>query len=184
MMNKIIEKLTKLIGEWRYPILIKKYIPDSIDNIIENIPVGSIILTRTEGYISNCLQSLMGSYWTHSSIVIDKKNIIEAVGIGVRKASIESLIYQSDSFAILTLKNMDQKELHHIRGVACTMLDKPYDYKFDLSNNKYVYCSEIIYHCLKDIRKLYLKKRLGELSFSPQDIYNANRLFKIIYECK
>ena len=150
MIKNIIERFTKLTGDLRYPKLVHKYDPYQIDKQIKNVLIGDIVLVRTKGYFSNILQSLIGSFWTHSAIVVNnQKQIVEAVGSGVRLCSIQSLIYQSDYLAILRLKDISNSERAKITGIALHMIGKPYDYKFNVYNSESVYCSEIIYPIIK-----------------------------------
>jgi len=105
----------------------------------------------TEGY--------MGSKLSHVGVLVrvdDSWKILEAGGEGVVITAVDTFLNRSyddngnPKVLVGRIKNLDINLLRSAKTIAMSLIGKPYDDFFNISNDMY-YCSELLYESFKNV---------------------------------
>lgn len=114
---------------------------DSLKHLLGDLKPGMVILTRTDYNFGNLF---IHGYWTHSGLMISRDEMIEAVGRGVRKTTLENFFAKVDDFAVFNPLSADKE----VTRTACEFAERAvgmqYNYTFRRKRRSF-YCSELIY---------------------------------------
>lgn len=123
---------------------------ESLRPLLHELKPGMVILTRTDHVFGNLF---IHGYWTHSGLLISKDEVIEAVGKGVRKSTLEKFFLKVDDFAVYDPLSADLE----ITRTACEYAEGAIGMNYNFTfrrRHKSVYCSELIYLSFeKSLRK-------------------------------
>jgi hypothetical protein len=114
---------------------------DSIRPYIGLLSPGVVILTRRDYELSNLF---IHGYWTHAGLVVADKVLVEAVGIGIRKTTLEKFFHKVDDFAVFRPGMGDPAVIRKACDYAETTIGLTYNFSFRLKKRSF-YCSELIY---------------------------------------
>jgi hypothetical protein len=167
------------IGKAHYPYAHKKVTGEDYFLNRHKIKIGDILLTVTEGELSNLIN---GGEYKHSAIYVggaDVKYVIESVGRGVVKTDLVTFMTRKDK--ILCLRPNYAFNYIKITEAAHKLLGTGYDFRFS-TKNKYYYCYElcakILEDCIPDLR-LKRKKILGEEVFTYKAFMEKSDFYQI-----
>lgn len=186
MMN-LLKPIIKWIGEKRLPFT-KKLITGihyyEARNLIEP---GDVILTTTYGELSNLINRGM---FKHTVMYIGGgqiKECIHAIGKGVCKIDLVTLLLKCDLFIVLKPKfTTDIDKLKAVQEIQ-THIGEAYDYFFLIDNQGAKYCSELVYNAYKSvIPGLKLKKEIiaGRIVVTPDNFYKDEKNWNVAYDSR
>lgn len=153
-----------------------------VEEVAKRLKPGSIILTRINGEISN---ALIPGFYTHAAIAVSKTSVVEALYPKVKLTNIFDLLMSKNHAVIVEPLFADEVQMNLAAEEAYNLIGFDYDMEFE-PNNRAFYCSEIIWYAYSFVVKnmpFLPRERLGVLTVTPQDIYNAKTKFKEIYKC-
>jgi uncharacterized protein YycO len=164
------------------------------DQLLALLEPGDIILTYSEGYMSNIF--LPGIFkhgivytgirenwpledWAKIQIsdgqrfmVKTEHNIIEAIAEGVVSGSLNTILNTKiNRLAVFRPKLSDEQKLNALNTVH-SYLGNQYDFTFDFNDAESQVCTEVIYRGYNQIGELDFKlsKRAGKLNMSAEDV--------------
>ena len=164
------------------------------DQLLALLEPGDIILTYSEGYMSNIF--LPGIFkhgivytgirenwpledWAKIQIsdgqrfmVKTEHNIIEAIAEGVVSGSLNTILNTKiNRLAVFRPKLSDEQKLNALNTVH-SYLGNQYDFTFDFNDAATQVCTEVIYRGYNQIGELDFKlsKRAGKLNMSAEDV--------------
>jgi uncharacterized protein YycO len=149
-------------------------------SILERISNGDILLSYTEGELSNVF---IPGQWSHTAMFLDSEwipGVIEATSEGVIHTDIIDFCLSKDKICLLRPTFLSESEKSECLKRGVRQLGKPYDYAMR-SDTKAFYCSELIWYCINN-DKFTMRKRLGQLTVVPDDFYKARTKFEVICE--
>lgn len=185
----------------------KEHIFENLTNIKSVLAPGDIILTKSDAHLSNITNL---GYWKHAVIYMGTDivevnhtkqeiyTIVEAIGEGVVKRTLEEMLASKDRILIIRATNkLMPNDL--VNGVACwdrffkfvyDQVGKLYDYNFDSfskDSHKSFYCTELVYLAFIHANPeadFELRSTYGIQTVSPMDLYNmiGKGKFKLILE--
>ncbi len=145
---------------------------------------GDIILTYTNGQLSN---QLIPGDWKHAAIFSEDKDsefVVEAVNKGVVKTDIYDFLMSKDGFAILRPVNVSMQQSLKASEIAQMFIGRQYDFFFEPSSEAF-YCSELIltaYAAACPQFSFYKRSVMGMDTVLPSDYYDAKEKFFIVQE--
>ena len=172
----------------------KEHIFKQYYNIESLIRPGDVLLTKSDGHLSNLIN---GGYWKHALVCVSgvrfKQEIVEAIGEGVVRRPLIECLSSKDRLVILrpTMKLLtDPWQKDTFIDYVIRQVGKPYDMDFDSfskSSEKSFYCSELVYAGIKNANALSdfeLRPTFGIKTVSPMDLYKmaSKGKFEIIFE--
>ena len=164
------------------------------DQLLALLEPGDIILTYSEGYMSNIF--LPGIFkhgiiftgireeWDHEDwakiqisddqrfMIKSEHNIIEAVAEGVVSGSLNTILETKiNRLAVFRSKFSDNEKLNVLNTVH-SYLGNQYDFTFDFNDAETQVCTEVIYRSYNQIGEIDFKlsKRAGKLNMSAEDV--------------
>lgn len=174
---------------------------DELRPYLENLPPGSIFLTRTRNY---AISEFIPGMWKHAGIFLGTKKQL-AEKFGKRSNLYKSLdtlmtgneVYildsEADGVRVHQFRNMsNMNEESYLTNFVLLSMSAPtevietfimealkfqgrdYDYDWLTEDDSSIYCSELLYHSLKSIG-MEIKKRSTTLSrvvITPDDLFN------------
>jgi len=173
---------------------------EELKTIVKDLPVGSIFFTQTRNY---AISQLIPGEWKHTGIFLGTKEQVttQINTSGFLFRALDTLmnatdIYVLDSYSegvsihpFQELSNMKEKSylthfaafsfneqtLHSERFIenALNYTGRDYDYDWITENPQTIYCSELLYHVLKDVG-ISISDRTKTISrdiFTPDDLY-------------
>ena len=142
-----------------------------------NLRPGDIILTKTNGYLSN----LFIGKWTHAGIYSGYDSVVEATTEGgVGEKHLIDFLLTKDKIKIIRPVNLTDQFIRLAIRRAKSHIGKPYDFKFQPSTNAF-YCSELLLYALQ-IDTLKTVNRYGTETFIPDDFLKYSKEFGEVYE--
>lgn len=153
--------------------------------LMKVIRPGDALLSKRRWELTNLV---IPGEWTHAALyvgnILGVPTVIEAVGSGVRASPLVQFMLGKDKMLCRSpvFASVDEK------WAACRhaeyFIGRKYDYSLR-SNNKALYCSELVWYAyflgMGDspfVRKMVM----GVPTVSPDDIANANKKFRTVYE--
>lgn len=175
--------ITKWLGELHIPFTRKKVNGNDFMQISQLIKPGMVILTKTYGELTNLL---IPGVWSHAGIYVGDGKIVEAIGSGVVEKDLAEFLLTKDKVCLLEPYFVEnQFQMDNAARFARSKVGFPYDYKFK-SNNKAFYCSELVFasyhHATGGLSPFELRETLGIETAIPDDIYNASKKWRKLYE--
>jgi len=162
--------------------------------ILSLLEPGDIILTYSEGYMSNIFlpgifkhgiiytderENWSTEDWakiqisdTQKSMINSNHNIIEAIAEGVVSGSLNEILETKiNRLAVFRPKLSSGEKLGALNTVH-SYLGNQYDFTFDFNDAETQVCTEVIYRGFNDVGPLHfnLKKRAGMLNLSAEDV--------------
>lgn len=189
---KILTPFIKMISHIKSPFVTDKMALTYTPEILDTLQPLDIILSKSLGYFTNIVNP---GQWKHAIVYLGMENgipmIAEAIGRGVVKRNLYECLADKNFIAICRTKEKLTKTAI-AKGVdfANAQVGKGYDYDFDMfSGHKYqnFFCSELAYYTLKEAipnLKFKLMKSLGIETVSPNDFYQADKHFDVVFETK
>ncbi len=166
---------------------------------------GDIILTYSEGYLSNIflpgvfkhgiLYTGSFSQWTASQIqsmdlspekramIKPNHDIVESVSEGVISNSIEQVLIDHGVNRLMVIRpKLDEKDI--IKGIASAyaFLGSPYDFSFDFNDASLQVCTELIYRAYDGMADISfeLTERAGVMTLSAEDVARTAKVDKAL----
>lgn len=166
---------------------------EQLEEITSLAKPGDILLVRAGGYFSTWLFSTfnLGTY-THAAFVSDYRRITDATRVGISERAMLSILTGYTHCALMRPK-LSEDEMNKVWDKYSDVMKKDalenikYNYELVIDGNgnsipDSLTCSQFVRLLLnagcKDF--LYLKKSLGFMSISPQNIYDAKSKFDLI----
>lgn len=185
--NILLKTLKPLIGFWaklHWPYSIKKIKGKHYYKWRQDIKIGHILLTKTNGQFSNLINP---TKIKHGAMYIGNykglPSVIEAVRGGVRLIDLVTFLTTKDYVAVVSPQFLTLKDQITIRDRFENYVGEAYDYFFDKRNKKQ-YCYELIASLLGEARpdiRLKCKRYLGKRIYFPETFLDDG-LFKKIHE--
>jgi uncharacterized protein YycO len=193
---KVFIKFAKTIGKIHIEPKKRKLDDMNKYHIISQIlRKGDIVLTRKRGELSNLF---IPGYYKHSAIYCGNCEIIEAIGLGVRKIGLFDFMKDKDYICILrAVYHADESYIsRYIQDInddfikiANKCIGKNYDYYFNPSEKEF-YCSELIAYCYNETIKkdsanpkfFTVRHAFGIKTIFPQDFFDDKKRFLCFYE--
>ena len=164
------------------------------DHLNSMLQPGDIILTYSEGYMSNIF--LPGIFkhgivytgireeWPHEdwekiqisdaqkTMIKSNHNIIEAVAEGVVSSSLNTILDTKINRLVVFRPNLTDDEKLNALNTVHSYLGNQYDFSFDFNDAETQVCTEVIYRGYNQIGELDFKlsKRAGKLNMSAEDV--------------
>ena len=164
------------------------------DTLISILQPGDIILTYSEGYMSNIF---LPGIFTHGIVFIGSKNgweendwltmdisheqrslikqgddIIEAISEGVVSNSLKKILEKEINRLAVFRPDLSKNQIQDVLKTVHSYLGNLYDFSFDFNNAETQVCTELIYRGFNDIGPIHfeLSKRAGVMNMSAEDI--------------
>ena len=164
------------------------------DHLNSMLQPGDIILTYSEGYMSNIF--LPGIFkhgivytgireeWLHEdwekiqisdaqkTVIKSNHNIIEAVAEGVVSGSLNTILDTKINRLVVFRPNLTDDEKLNALNTVHSYLGNQYDFSFDFNDAETQVCTELIYRGYNDVGPLHfeLTKLAGTLNMSAEDV--------------
>jgi len=141
----------------------------------------------SRGVLSNFL---IPGEWSHGAMYIGDRQIIEAVGTGVRITSLDEFYKGVDYIAVCRPKFAEGSEVRsNAVAIAKLQQGKPYDNEFDWQHSTQTafYCFELIvwsYFQVMNEMPFKLKKVWGEETVLGDDFVKATKHYEVIFNNK
>lgn len=181
VMTCLVAKFAKMTGGIHGPWTHKFMSQDNVEDILEIIQPGDIILTHTRGELTT---ATIPGFWKHCEMYIGDNFVVGAVAPQVRKTRLENIIHKTDYVAVARLIDVTPEERIIMVDEVKKFIGVYYDLGMDFNKPDKVCCSELMYNAVNKARTAFLnlRERLGFDTITPQDIYEARTCkFKIIY---
>lgn len=153
-----------------------------VQEVLKHVKPGSIILTRIKGELSNFM---IPGFYTHAALVLDSNVVIEALYPKVKLTNMYDFMMSKNHIVVVEPQFANEAEMFRASQKGYELLDSDYDLNFE-PNNKAFYCSEVVWFAYSEVIKdmpFQPRERMGVLTVTPQDLYNAKTKFKEIYKC-
>lgn len=137
----------------------KHYIPKTGDLVFQDLDCGDLC-----NAIEKVTQGVNGASFSHVGVIDVEKDtafVLEAIGPGVIKTPFIKFLDRSrdtvgnPKVMVGRLKDESQTNIPEAIKYCKSLLGKPYDDAFDISNQKY-YCSELVYYAFRNSKGGYL----------------------------
>lgn len=143
-----------------------------------------ILVSKVDWELSNYF--IPGKF-KHAAVYFDGM-VYESATTGVRALTLEEWLFKKDHVGI-TRVNFPITDDMETSGLdfLITQLGEPYDYSFSFSGSDHWYCSKYAYEFLlamnHDFAKQFdLRETLGEPTVTPDDLWNAQKVFTRVLE--
>lgn len=183
-MRRLLLKLSEMISPWfgkiHFPFTHKKMSSKDYRSCKALMKNGMILLTNTDGELTSML---IPGFWSHVGMIVNPNEVIEAVGSGVRKVDLIDFILSRDYAVLLQPKWLTHEQMEEASIIAAANEGKSYDFEFSASTQSF-YCSELAYYSYKMVdptSPIELRDRLGQMTFVPQDFWEASNKFEIVW---
>jgi len=167
---------------------------DDKDDLLSLLKPGDIILTYSEGFMSNIFlpgifkhgivytgkrENWEKSDWENIHITDHQKsliqlnhNIIEAIAEGVVSGSLEEILDTKINRLVVFRPNLSNQEIIGVMQTIHSYLGNKYDFSFDFNDAESQVCTEVIYRGFNEIGNIQfgLSKRAGNLNLSAEDV--------------
>ncbi|SVE17033.1 uncharacterized protein METZ01_LOCUS469887, partial [marine metagenome] len=167
------------------------------EQVISQLKTGDIILTFSEGYLSNIF---LPGVFTHSIIYVGTRNswnakdwdalnltptqrnmispeddIIEALSEGVVSGTMDHILDSKINRMVVFRPLLEPEEMKSAIKEAHAYLGNDYDFSFDINDASKQICTEIIYRCFngKNNIRFDLVSRIGTMTLNADDIGKA-----------
>lgn len=186
-----LKNLFKNLGKITYTSR-KKITEDELREIMKNLKPGDIIINEIEDYtLINLVASLNTRkvmQWGHAMIYLGEGKVMEA-RMETNSVTENDFITSNEGYTHLIVIRPPEELTKKIVEEAMKFKDKvKYDYKYDLSTDDAMYCSEFVYKVLKNADpniKIFVRKTLtGSSALYPDEIVEIpknNLEWKVVF---
>lgn len=188
----------KWLGNAHLPYTRNQISGDFYYSLKSSLRHGDILLTRTNGEFSNV--AIPGAV-KHSAIYVGDavrnqgspatEFVVEAVGSGVRHVSLLRFMDDKDLIIVRRPRFCQPNVAAEAAVQAISLIGKPYDMMFDLSNQSAFYCSEVAlrsYQNAMDSRLLPMpfvpREKWGAPTYTPNDILLADKFWETVIDSR
>ena len=176
---------------------------EELKTIVKDLPVGSIFFTQTRNYP---ISEFIPGEWMHTGIFLGtKERVADRISPSTRLyKALDTLMNQTDLYVldsysggvsvhpIQELSNMkeksylthfaafsfngEQRQIEKFVENALNYTGRDYDYDWITEDPETIYCSELLYHTLKDVG-IHISDRTKTVS---RDIFTPDNLFRYL----
>lgn len=171
-----------------FPYTHKQITGDHYHMLKEKIRTGDVILTKTNGELSNIINPnkikhgaiFVGDIYSNGILYV-----LEAVGRGVVLTDLVTFLTTKDLLIVSRPKTDIQKDLFSqaLKGIALKVLNTPYDFIFNIGKEAF-YCFELVAFCL-NTTDTSLKIKPDEIApekwIYNYDAFLNSKFFAVIY---
>ena len=167
---------------------------DDKNRLLSLVKPGDIILTYSEGYMSNIFlpgifkhgivytgrrENWENSDWNdihitdhQNSLIQLNHNIIEAIAEGVVSGSLEEILDTKINRLAVFRPSLSNQEIMGVMQTIHSYLGNQYDFTFDFNDAETQVCTEVIYRGYNQVGEIDFKlsKRAGKLNMSAEDV--------------
>jgi len=162
--------ISKFISLVHAPFSRKKIYSKHIESIKEHLKPGAVLVTNTEGQLSNLF--IDGNY-SHAAICSVKEGIIiEAKTTGVMRNNILDFMISKDQIVVLHPTFCDEDGMKFAALMCESAVGSEYDFLFDPANKAF-YCSELVQFGYNKFGVWTKRKTLGVDTVLPIDFINS-----------
>jgi hypothetical protein len=163
------------------------------NNINKILKTGDVICRKGNGFWSDMCRdfSQHDKRFSHVGIIINEndKNVTvlhadvnDYTGIGsVTEVSLVDFLLNGDGAAVYRLreKNQSIEDSSILLNITNKYMNRPFDYKLDLSESEKIYCTEFIYCIFTELKPAITLKvtKMGDKPVVPVDSCNDPELF-------
>lgn len=151
----------------------------------KNLPIGSVILTRTLGELSD---PFIPGFWSHVAIYLGDGFVMEATTHGVVKTDIIDVLLTKDYAAAFVPLFALPEQMVAASKFAASQEGKAYDFEFATSDIQKFYCSELVYWAYEQAMngepEFTLRKVLGRDTVAPSDFAEAKDKWLCVWRSK
>jgi len=143
--------------------------------------VGDAIVTRTRWAPTNLL---IPGHYKHAAMYVGDGDVVEAVYPVVRVAQLDAMLGRADDYAVLRPRALGAEQERNAASVICAYVRAPYDFAFE-PGARALYCSEAVwmaYRAASPDWTFEARERMGVLTVTPNDFYEARDHFSVVYE--
>lgn len=183
--------VTQWIGRNRIPLRYHRISRDNYVSLKAILKPGHVILTRRTGELNNFL---IPGFWTHASMYLGNEEVAEAVSEGVIITKLEAFlcgaIHGKDYVMVRDALYLGDADKAVAAEVARSKAGCPYDWVFDITDDRAFYCSKLVWYALEQAYRrshlgaaspFTLMEALGVPTVTPEDIAEADKKWKTIY---
>ena len=167
---------------------------DDKNRLLSLVKPGDIILTYSEGYMSNIFlpgifkhgivytgrrENWENSDWNdihitdhQNSLIQLNHNIIEAIAEGVVSGDLEEILDTKINRLAVFRPSLSNQEIMGVMQTIHSYLGNQYDFTFDFNDAETQVCTEVIYRGYNQVGEIDFKlsKRAGKLNMSAEDV--------------
>lgn len=166
----VVEEVARASGKIHIPVKNRQL--TAADGLgLEQFPDGTVLLGHSNWYLCN---TMIPGFWKHAAIKVGD-HAVEAVTQGVVDTPLSKWAAERDFAAALVPIFGDPDGMAQVAALVEKQLGKPYDWEFDIGSRAF-YCAELVYWAYRAVYPLMafeLRERLGRLTVTPQDFYDA-----------
>lgn len=154
---------------------------DAFLRIASHARAGDVLVTTRSGSGASWL---IPGRWSHAALLTDDASVVHAVWPRVQRAWLVELVLGATSVALLRPRFADKAQATQAVSYATTKIGLPYDLGFSAGIDAF-YCSELVWRAYREACpewRFEARRRLGEDTVAPQDLYDATRHFERIVE--
>jgi len=142
--------------------------------ILNTLKTGDVLLRKYDHYLGS---RLIPGYWSHAAMYVGDDKVIHMLGEGCVEEDILTFM-RCDNLEILRCNDMP-KVLKAITN-CYSYLGREYDYDFDSTESKFLYCSEL---CWEAYEQPDIEKRIKKNYILPDDLKHI-KMFDRIYSAR
>lgn len=120
---------------------------DQAEQLLPNLKQGDIFLRRVDDCTAN---TIIPGFWGHAALYVGNGEIIDAVGKGVRRVSVQDFFSEGDHAMVIRPKDLTEEQFNVMNTYAEKQLGKPYDYDIDNQDDSRYFCTELVSKALKE----------------------------------
>lgn len=184
-MRPIMSNVAKFIGPIHAPFSHKNIDFDDVIIAQQLMEPGDAILDRTNGELTT---AVIPGFWKHAILYIGNGRVIEAVGEGVRENWLANVMMKTDNCVCLRKRGgFTPEQKAKVVNAGKRRIGWHYNYEMDTTSPNTVYCSELIMDTWDEAlgyEYFELQNRMGFLTITPDDCYNAKGKMEILWEKK
>lgn len=186
---KVIKPFVLFFGRWHIPFSKKKITGKNYYLWRDEIQVGTVFLTTTQGEFSNLFNpvkikhgGIYVGYQFHPEYMRAIPCVLESVGTGTRLLDLVTFLTTKDYVVALKPQFVGDLERSRLLKNAKKFVGIPYDYSF-LKSMKAVYCFELVVAALRmntSEKKFKTETILGREIYGPDTFLKDDR-FEIMF---
>lgn len=119
---------------------------EQAEQLLPNLKPGDIFLRRVDECTANLL---IPGFWGHAALYVGNGEIIDAVGDGVRRVSVQRFFEEGDHAMVMRPKDLTEEQFDRMNAYAEQQIGKPYDFDVDNQDDSRFLCTELVAKVLK-----------------------------------
>lgn len=150
---------------------------------------GTVLVSRKRHELTNLF--IPGKF-THAAIVsLEPSIVVEAVGMGVVRNSVEAFLLNKDEVVALEPVYLSTPERELAAAWAAFQIGKEYDYLFEgnggTKGDRSFFCAELVYRALsrgelKTDKSFIRLETMGVKTVTPMDFVSASKKFHVTWK--